>query len=99
MHSLARRFLVVLIVFAIVGGPTVHVAQPAEYAAPITMADIPCDQMVPATDTGPGTPMIPCKGLTPDCLKQMGCVADVALPTRSVALGAVLAYAEVSYWA
>ncbi len=94
----AQRFLLVLIVFALVGAPSAQLAQSAGYTAPITMANMPCDQMTPAADTGQGTPMTPCKGLTPGCVKQMGCIVNVALPTKLVGTQTALSFAKVDYW-
>ena len=98
MLRYAQRFLLVFIVFALVGAPSVQLAQSADYTAPITMADMPCDQMMPAADTGQGMPMTPCKGLTPDCLKQMGCIVNVAMPTGLVGIKTALSFAKVDYW-
>ncbi len=98
MLRFARRLLAVLVVFAIIGGPSVQLAQPAVYASPMTMADMPCDGMASMADAGHGTPMAPCKGLTPDCIKQMGCVVDVAVPVRLAATDAVFASSPVAYW-
>ena len=50
----------------------------------MVMGDMPCDMAMPMADAGHGAPMAPCKGLTPECIKQMGCVANVALPIRLV---------------
>jgi hypothetical protein len=98
MPRLARHLLAVLLVFAFIGGPTVHLAQPALYSAPTTMADMPCDGMASMADAGQGTPMAPCKGLTPDCIKQMGCVADVGLPARLATAGDPVTFSKVAYW-
>lgn len=98
MLRLARRLLAVLVVFAIIGGPSVQLAQPAVYASPKTMADMPCDGMASMADAGHGTPMAPCKGLTPDCIKQMGCVVDVALPARFATAGDAVTLSKVAYW-
>ena len=57
MVRLARYMMFALLVLAFLGGPTLQLAQPAQYAVPITMADMPCDQMMAVTDTGQGTPM------------------------------------------
>ena len=98
MLRLARRLLAVLVVFAIIGGPSVQLAQPAVYASPKTMADMPCDGMASMADAGHGTPMAPCKGMTPDCIKQMGCVADAALPARAMSLDVAVNFSDVDYW-
>jgi hypothetical protein len=98
MLRFAHRLMLVLIAFAIVGGTTVQLAQSAQGAASVTMTGMPCDMMMPMTDTGHGTPMAPCKGMTPDCIKQMGCVADVGLPARLAGLESAVRFSMVDYW-
>lgn len=98
MLRLARRLLAVLVAFAIIGGPAAHLAQPADYAAAMTSADMPCAGMASMADAGQGGPMAPCKGLTPDCIKQMGCVVDIALPARLAAADFAVSFSTVAYW-
>jgi len=94
-----RQFLFVLIAFAIVGRTTTQLAQPAQYATPMTMAGMPRDMMMmPAAGADHGKPMAPCKGITPDCIKQMGCVTDVALPARLMNNEFVAHFTAVDYW-
>jgi hypothetical protein len=51
-------------------------------------------------DAGHGGPMAPCKGMTPDCIKQMGCcVVDYALPARLESTDLVVPLSTVAYWA
>ncbi len=64
----------------------------------MAMADMPCDMMMPTVDADHGAPMAPCKGLTPECIKQMGCVASVALPVRIADSDTVFAFSHVVYW-
>ncbi len=99
MLKALHRLLLVLIVFAIIGAPVVHLAQPAAAAmAPMAMSDMPCDMALPIADAGHGAPMVPCKGLTPECIKQMGCVANTALPARLADNDTVFAFGSVAYW-
>jgi hypothetical protein len=98
MLKVAHRLLLVLIAFAIVGGTTLQLAQSAQSIAPMTMAGMPCDVMMPAAAADHGKPMTPCKGMTPDCIKQMGCVTDVALPARLVDNEIVAHFTAVDYW-
>ena len=98
MARLAYRLLLVLIVFAISGGPAVQLARTAVPVAQAVMADMPCDMAMPMADAGHGAPMAPCKGLTPECIKQMGCVGTVALPIRLVDAEAVFTFSPVTYW-
>jgi hypothetical protein len=98
MIRVLRHLLLVLIAFAIVGGTTAQLAQSAQYAAPMTMAGMPCDMVMPATGADHGKPMAPCKGMTPDCIKVMGCVTDVALPARLMSHEFAAQFTTVDYW-
>jgi hypothetical protein len=98
MARFAYRLLLVLIAFAVVGGPMGPVAQSAELMAPAGMADMPCDMTMPVASPDRGAPMAPCKGLTPDCIKQMGCVVNVALPARLVSADPAVVFSTVAYW-
>jgi hypothetical protein len=104
MLRFAHRLMLVLIVFAIIGGPAVsggpavRLALPAQHTAPMTMAGMPCDMTMPTADTGHGSPMAPCKGLTPDCIKQMGCIVDVAFPARLASAEVAAPDSAAAYW-
>ena len=98
MLRVAYRFLLVVIVFAVIGGPTVQLAQPAVSMAPTMMADMPCGMAMSAADAGHGAPMAPCKGLTPECIKQMGCIVTIALPTRLADMDIAVLFSPVAYW-
>jgi hypothetical protein len=98
MPRVFRHFLFVLIAFAIVGGTTTQLAQSAQYAAPMTMAGMPCDMMMPAAGADHDKPMAPCKGMTPDCIKVMGCVTTAALSARFVSHEFAAKFTTVNYW-
>lgn len=98
MVGFTCRFLLVLIAFAVIGGPTLHLAQPPQFMPSMAMGDVPCDMAMPVADAGHGAPMLPCKGMTADCIKEMGCVANVALPTRMANTDVVFAFRPVAYW-
>ena len=93
-----RQLLVVLIAFAFIGGPSSRFAHAAEYAAPSMMAGMPCDMMMPHAGMQDETPMPPCKGMTSDCIKQMGCVTYAALPARTMDLDTAAGFSVVDYW-
>jgi hypothetical protein len=97
VHRL-RQFLLVLIAFAFIGGTSSQLARSAEYAAPMMMAGMPCDIMMSHAGMRDGKPMPPCKGMTADCINQMGCVTDAALPARSVSLDIAVNLSEADYW-
>lgn len=99
MFRALRQFLLVVIAFAIVGGTTAQFAQSAQYDGPMTMAGVPCDMMMPATTVADhGKPMMPCRGMTPDCIKQMGCITDAGLPARLASHEIVVHFSAVDYW-
>lgn len=97
VHRL-RQFLLVLIAFAFIGGTSSQLAHAAEYAGPMTMAGMPCNMMMSHAGMQYDKPMPPCKGMTSDCIKQMGCVTDAALPARMVNFDIAAQFSDVDYW-
>jgi hypothetical protein len=63
------------------------------------MAGMPCDMAMPASASGDTKPMAPCKGMTPDCIKLMGCVTVSALPARYLTHELAVQYSMIGYWA
>lgn len=98
MLRFVYRLMLGLIIVAIVGGTTAQLAQSSRYSEPATMADMPCGMTMPVADTGQGEPMAPCKGMTPDCIKQMGCVVNAALPARLAGTDVRVPLSTVAYW-
>ena len=90
--------MLVLVMLAVIGGPTVHLTRPPQFVPPVAMADVPCDMTKPMADAGNSAPTTPCKGMTADCIKQMGCVTNVAAPIRVVSTEIVFAFSLVAYW-
>jgi hypothetical protein len=41
---------------------------------------------------------VPCKGISIDCAKQLGCIVSQALPAPSTALGSPTDYGYMAYW-
>jgi hypothetical protein len=97
MPLVFRRVLAVLVAFALVGGTTAQFAQSAQYVAPMTMAGMPCDMMMPAADAEHGAPMMPGKGMAPDCIK-MCCMVVATLPARLASDEIVTHVSPVDYW-
>jgi len=97
VHKL-RHLLLVLIAFALVGGTSSQLARSAEYVAPIVMTGMPCDVMMPLAGRQDHKPIPPCKGMTSDCIKQMGCISDAALPARTMSLDVAETSSDVDYW-
>ena len=81
MLKVVHRLMLLILALAIVGGTAVQFARSAQLA-PIAIAGMPCDMPMPAAGINRDKPMMPCKGIIPDCIKQMGCVTDVAVPAR-----------------
>lgn len=100
---LLRQLLAVLIVFGLVAGTSAH-AMPfgmVQDASMTTQAmQTPCDQMavMPTLKGGAAEGGMPCKAITPDCVKQMVCVELPALPTDAARGYAPVTYAPVTYW-
>jgi hypothetical protein len=98
MLKVVHRLMLLILAFAFVGGTTVQFARSAQLA-PIAVAGMPCDMAMSAAGMDRDKPMMPCKGMTPDCIKQMGCVTDVAVPACRVSIEpAVQSTAAVNYW-
>jgi hypothetical protein len=93
-----RQILLLLIVFAFIGGTYPQIAHAPEYAAPMMMAGMPCDMMTSHAGVQHDEPMPPCKGMTPDCIKQMGCVTDAGFPARTMAFDLIAQFSAVDYW-
>jgi hypothetical protein len=92
---ICRHILILLIVIASLGGAVQ--AQPslqsADGAGEMAAMDMVCDQM-----TGMDAVRdMPCKGITPECVKQMGCVTIPALAERFAANIVSVSYTRVVY--
>lgn len=103
MLKIAHRFLVVLIAFAIVGGSAEQLARSTQYAVAVTMAGMPCDMEMPGVGADQAKPLtsndgMPCKGMTPDCIKQMGCVTVAALPAPVGGSNVAMRFSTIEYW-
>ncbi len=87
--------MLAFIAFAMIGGAAAQLAWPLQQVA-LAAADVPCDMGRPAA--GHGVPMLPCKGMTPGCIKQMGCVVEAALPARLASADVSVPFSAVDYW-
>src|SRR5713101_1500576 len=103
MWGVLRRFIVLLSVLAFVSGMTVQ-AIPSAKALGLTKANVgekaepECPRMaMEHPDRGVPKPL-PCKGIMPDCVKQMGCLGSPSLPERSDAVYEPVLYRIVAYW-
>lgn len=104
MWGILRRVIVLLSVLAFLSGMTVQVIPSAEAlgftkADGIVKAGPECPRMaMQHPDRGVPKPL-PCKGIMPDCVKQMGCLGSPNLPERPAALYRPVSYRIVAYWA
>jgi hypothetical protein len=98
-----RHMLVALIVITFFGGavqatPTL---QSADAAGASAMAvDMPCDHMASMQGVmkDANGRNIPCTGLTPECVKQMGCITIPAVAERFASNVVSVSYTRVVYW-
>ena len=93
-----RQLLLMLTAFVFVGGASSQLARSAEYAAPMVMAGMPCGMMMSHEGMQGDRRMQPCKGMTSDCIKHMGCVTDAALPARSAGFHVAAHVSAIDYW-
>jgi hypothetical protein len=89
--NLLRRILAVLIVIAYVGATLFQIAPTyAAYMSSSSMSGMMHEQ------DGQGDKM-PCKGMRPGCVTDLGCIFLVSLPAPNVALFTVTAWSSVIY--
>ena len=91
--KLLRRILALLIVTAYVGA-TVLQAAPT-YAAHADMSGSTMNGMMHEHDS-PGDKM-PCKGMLPNCVTDLGCIFLVSVPTPDLNLFTVTTWSSVIY--
>jgi hypothetical protein len=103
MCGLIRQLLIVVTAVAFVGGATLQImpvaeVQTAQAPGTGTQANLPCDQMAAMVQVpGLAGETMPCKGITPDCIKQMGCIGVPTLvPADGLATPVV--YTAIIYW-
>lgn len=97
MYRAFRHIVLLLVAVALIGGTTSEVAFSAQAGSGMVMAGMPCDMAMPATVSGDVMPMPSCKGMTPDCIKLMGCVTISALPAQYLAHGSTVQYGAIRY--
>jgi hypothetical protein len=103
MLKFARRLLIVVTGLAFLGGATLQImpvaeAQTMPSSGTTTQTQLPCDPMVAMTQAAnPAGGTVPCRGITPDCIKQMGCIG-VANLLPAEGLATPIVYAAIIYW-
>jgi len=102
MRSVFDRLISVLTIIAFITAMSIQAIPSAEalgIAAPATsnMPDEDCPRMaVTYPERGAPKPM-PCKGIMPDCVKQMGCIGSPNLAPRPAELQGPVSYSDVVY--
>src|SRR5689334_4715114 len=91
--KLLRRIFALLIVTAYVGATVFQVAP--TYAANADMSPSSMNGMMHEHDS-PGDKM-PCKGMLPGCVTDLGCIFLVSLPSPDLTLVTVTAWSSVRY--
>jgi hypothetical protein len=91
--KLLRRIFALLIVTAYVGATVLQVAP--TYAANADMSPSSINAMMHEHDS-PGDKM-PCKGMLPGCVTDLGCIFLVSLPAPDLTLATVTAWSSVIY--
>jgi hypothetical protein len=91
--KLLRRILTLLIVTAYVGATMLQAAP--TYAANADMSSSAMNGMMHEQDS-PGDKM-PCKGMLPGCMTDLGCIFLLSLPAPNVTLITVTAWSSVIY--
>jgi hypothetical protein len=98
-----RRLLTALTGVAFLIGAAVQAMPRAEFMAPACMgaaqtATGDCCANMAMKDHPAPMKQVPCKGISLDCAKQLGCISSQALPPPSTAFGSPNAYGCVAYW-
>jgi hypothetical protein len=103
MPAVLARFLVVVTVIAFIGGTTMQAMPSAQTLNPAgkfagSQASRP-DSRMAMTHRDQGIPLpMPCKGLIPDCVKQMGCLGTAVLTSCPDTPVAAAMFDVVAYW-
>jgi hypothetical protein len=106
LTRLLRCVAVAVTGLAFLTGATIQVLPPGDLAMPPVrtamdamdaMADCPHMHAQAQHKAGPPKPM-PCKGMTLDCMKWMGCIGFPNLPTPVAQGSAPVEYGRVAYW-
>jgi hypothetical protein len=99
-----RRLLIVLTGLAFLVGAAVQAMPPADFMASacigaVNAATSECCANIAMKDHATPAPMKqePCKGISVDCAKEVGCISSPALPAPSLALGTPAVYGHVAY--
>ena len=100
LRVVLHRLILTVTLIAFIGGMTLQLMPPkaafATSAAEAAAGD--CANMaIMAADQGAGHDM-PCKGMDPECVKQIRCLGTPSLPLRLGDNVVSFAYGKVAYW-
>src|SRR4051812_2144815 len=100
LRVVLHRLILTVTLIAFIGGMTLQLMPPkaafaASAAAPV--AGDCAEMAMMAADQGAGHAM-PCKGMDPECVKQMRCLGTPSLPLRLGDNVVNFAYGKVAYW-
>jgi len=97
LAAVLHRLVVLWTVIAFVGGMTLQL-MPLKEALAASHAAPDCPHITAMKAKTGGAPGMPCKGMDPECVKQMGCLGTASLPLPQPAPTAVFAYHKVVWW-
>lgn len=99
LWAVLRRLVAALTLITFASGMTLQLMPPKAAVAASAMADSgDCLHMtMPPDDTG-AAQKVPCKGMDPECIKQMGCLGTPSLPLRLGGDLVQVVYTMVTYW-
>jgi hypothetical protein len=93
-----RRLVVLFTVIAFIGGMTLQLMPPKEALAASRAAAPDCPRMAAMHADMGSAPAMPCKGMDPECVKQMGCLGTASLPLPQPSPPAFFVYNKVAWW-
>jgi hypothetical protein len=103
MPPIVQRLITVLTAVAFMLAMSVQAIPSAEALGLTSVAkaadmDEHCPRMA-AEHPDRGMPqLMPCKGIMPDCVKQIGCIGSPNVPSRSAEMQRRVSYTTVIYW-
>ena len=102
LSRVTRRFVIALTSLAFLAGSALQAAPPsmASIAVSDQTTSIPvsdCAEMAADTTSAPVPMKMPCQGMTPECVKAMGCIGLLALPLHSAQVGSPICYGRVIF--
>ncbi|HJU15801.1 MAG TPA: hypothetical protein VJ770_04965 [Stellaceae bacterium] len=103
MRAVLHRLIASLMMFAFLGAMSVQAIPSAEAlglagSEQATKAGTDCSRMAVGHPERRASQPMPDKGPMPDCVKKMGCIDSLVIPSRSGELATPVSYTPVAYW-